>query len=257
MKRYKRTRGKKPIKICLFVVGVVLLLLLAGNLAGFLDIPTAIGQEKKLPIYSVGTEEKKVAISFDAAWGNSHTGPILDILDQYGVKTTFFLVKIWADKYPEDVKEISGRGHEVQNHSATHQDMTTLSVEQIREEISSTEAAIEALTGVKPNLFRPPFGAYDNEVIETLEAMDYKVIQWSVDSLDWKEISADLIVERVLSRIEPGAIVLFHNDAVEVEEYLPRILDELAAQEYEVVPIGQLIYWGDYHIDHRGKQIAN
>ncbi|MFA5635643.1 MAG: polysaccharide deacetylase family protein [Anaerovoracaceae bacterium] len=257
MKNHKKVEGKRPIKICVSVVGVVLLLLLAGNLAGFFNIPTAIGQEKKLPIYSVGTEEKKIAISFDAAWGNSHTGPILDILDQYGIKTTFFLVKIWADKYPEDVEEISRRGHEVQNHSATHPDMTTLSVEQIQEEIESAGVAIEALTGIKPNLFRPPFGAYNNEVIETLEGMDYKVIQWSVDSLDWKEISADQIVERVLSGIEPGAIVLFHNDAVNVEEYLPRILDELAVQEYEVVPIGQLIYWDNYHMDHTGKQIAN
>ncbi|NLT47424.1 MAG: polysaccharide deacetylase family protein [Clostridiales bacterium] len=257
MTRHKKVEGKRPIRICLLVVGMVLLLLLAGNFSGFFHIPTVIGQERKLPIYSVGTEEKKVAISFDAAWGNSHTGPILDILDQYGIKTTFFLVKFWADKYPEDVKEISRRGHEVQNHSATHPDMTTLSVEQIREEIESAGAAIEALTGIRPNLFRPPFGAYNNRVIETLEEMGYKVIQWSVDSLDWKEISADQIVQRVLSRIEPGAIVLFHNDAVYVEEYLPRILDALVAQGYEVVPISQLIFWENYHIDHTGKQIAN
>mgnify|MGYP000849563963 CR=1 FL=1 len=256
MKVYRKMAIKRPAKVSLSVIAVVLLLLFAGNITGFFDLSAVVGEEKKLPIYSVGTEEKKVAISFDAAWGNSHTEPILDILDQYGIKTTFFLVKIWTDKYPEDVKEISSRGHEVQNHSATHPDMTTLSPEQIREEVEAAGAAIEALTCVKPNLFRPPFGAYDNKVIETLESLDYKVIQWSVDSLDWKEISADQIVERVLDGVEPGAIVLFHNDAVHVEEYLPRILDELIAQGYEVVPIGQLI-WDNYHIDHTGKQIAN
>ncbi len=236
---------------------VILLLLLAGNITGVFDLPASVNMERKLPIYSVDTEEKKVAISFDAAWGNTHTEPILDILDQYGIKTTFFLVKIWVDKYPEDVKMISERGHEVQNHSSTHPDMTTLSTEQIRKEIEDVGRSIEDITGVRPNLFRPPFGAYDNKVIETLEDMDYKVIQWSVDSLDWKEISADEIVERVLSQIEPGSIVLFHNDATHVEEYLPRILDELTTQGYEVVPIGQLIYQDNYHIDHAGKQIAN
>jgi polysaccharide deacetylase family sporulation protein PdaB len=257
MKTNRRMSGRRSLKISLSIIAAAVLLLIVGNVTGFMDLPAVVGQEKKLPIYSVDTEEKKIAISFDAAWGNSHSRPILDILDQYGVKTTFFLVKIWVDEYPEDVKEMAARGHEVQNHSATHPDMTTLSPEQIREEIEITGAAIEAITGVKPNLFRPPFGAYDNKVIDTLESMGYKVIQWSVDSLDWKEISADQIVERVLSRIEPGSIVLFHNDAVHVEEYLPRILEELAAQGYEVVPIGQLIYWDNYHMDHTGKQIAN
>ncbi len=256
----QRDRGQKVMKSLLLslpVIGVVLLLVVGSNFTGFSHLPGVFGQEKKLPIYSVETEEKKIAISFDAAWGNSHSKAILDILDQYGIKTTFFLVKFWAEKYPEDVKEISSRGHEVQNHSATHPDMTTLSPEAIREEAESTALTIEALTGTKPVLFRPPFGAYDNKVIETLEELGYKVIQWSVDSLDWKDITADQIVERVVSRIEPGSIVLFHNDAAYVEEYLPRILKEVTEQGYEVVPISQLIYWENYHIDHTGKQIPD
>jgi polysaccharide deacetylase family sporulation protein PdaB len=257
MKIYKNVFRRNPLKIWMTVIAGVLILFGIGSVAGFFGLPAALGQEKKLPIYSVATEKKKIAISFDAAWGNTHTRPILDILDQFGVKTTFFLVKIWVDKYPEDVKEIAARGHEVQNHSATHPDMTVLSPEEIRKEIRAAEEAIETITGVKPNLFRPPFGAYDNKVIETLESMGYKVIQWSIDSLDWKEISADQIVERVLSRIEPGAIVLFHNDASYVEEYLPHILEELANRDYRVVPIGQLIYWDNYHMDNTGKQIQN
>jgi polysaccharide deacetylase family sporulation protein PdaB len=229
--------------ICIAVVSIT-----------FFDIG-AFGQEKKLPIYSVGTEEKKVAISFDAAWGNDHTLPILNILDHYGVKTTYFLVKFWAEKYPEDVKAIKARGHEVENHSSTHPKMTTLSVEQMKAELEGASATIESLTGVRPRLFRPPFGDYNNSVIETVENAGYKVIQWSVDSLDWKELSADEIVERVLKRVEPGSIVLFHNHATHVEEYLPQILEGLQAEGYEVVPIGELIYWDNYHIDNTGKQI--
>jgi len=222
--------------------------------SGISLIPTS-NQARKLPIYSVGTDEKKISISFDAAWGNSHTRPILDILDEYGVKTTFFLVKFWAEKYQEDVLEISQRGHEVQNHSATHPDMRTLSEDEICEEVQITGDVIENITGIKPDLFRPPFGAYDNKVIETTEGLGYKVIQWSVDSLDWKDISADQIVDRVVSRVEPGSIVLFHNDGKYVEEYLPRILEQVKDKGFEVVPIGQLIYRNNYFIDHTGRQI--
>lgn len=258
MKKHKdmRSRLKRLIQVSLLLAGATAIFL-AGNIIGGNILPMAAGQERLLPVYSVGTEEKKIAISFDAAWGREHTLPILDILDQYGVKTTFFLVEFWAADYPEDVEEISRRGHEVQNHSSTHPDMTTLSVEQVRKEVESTERVIEEITGVKPDLFRPPFGAYDNKVIGTIEGMGYKVIQWSVDSHDWMKISADQIAERVISRIKPGSIVLFHNDAAHVEEYLPGILEEAKEQGYEVIPVGQLIYWEDYHIDHTGKQIKN
>lgn len=239
----------------LLIIGV--LVLAGGFSVTAFNLPDAFGQEKLLPIYSVGTEEKKVAISFDAAWGNDHTRPILDILDRYGVKTTFFLVKFWAEKYPDDVKEIAARGHEVQNHSATHPDMTKLSREKMIEELKSTEATIEVLTGEKPTLFRPPFGAYNNAVIETSEAAGYKVIQWSVDSLDWKEFPPEKTVERVLKQVEPGSIVLFHNHALYVEDYLPPIIEALQANGYQIVPIGELIYKDNYHMDHTGKQILN
>ena len=211
--------------------------------------------ERLLPIYSVQRPDKKISISFDAAWGNEHTKAILDTLDQYGVKTTFFLVDFWAQKYPADVKEIADRGHELGNHSATHPDMTKLSKEQMAAELNKTADTIESICGVRPIVFRPPFGSYNNAVIETCENLGYKVIQWSVDSLDWKEITADQIVERVTRNVEPGSIVLFHNNADHVETYLPKILQSLTDQGYEIVPVGELICWGNYEMDHTGKQI--
>ncbi|MBO5666053.1 MAG: polysaccharide deacetylase family protein [Firmicutes bacterium] len=211
--------------------------------------------DRLLPIYSVEQSEKKISISFDAAWGDEHTKAILDTLDQYGVKTTFFLVDFWAEKYPEDVKEIAARGHELGNHSATHPDMAKLSKEQMATELNKTADTIEGICGVRPTLFRPPFGSYNNAVIETCESLGYKVIQWSVDSLDWKEISAEQIVERVTRNVEPGSIVLFHNNAEYVETYLPKILQILTDQGYEIVPVGELIYRDQYKMDHTGKQI--
>ncbi len=218
---------------------------------------SALAEDRKIPIYSVDTSQNQVSISFDAAWGNEHTKSILDILDQYNVKTTFFLVDFWAKEFPEDVKEIKARGHEVESHSATHPDMAKLSAEQITEELNCTAATIEELTGKHPTLFRPPFGSYNNTLMETAEGLGYHVIQWSVDSLDWKELSADEIVTRVCSNVKPGSIILFHNNAEAVEDYLPRILEDLQGRNFEILPVGQLIHRSNYHVDHTGKQISD
>ncbi|MGO1470661.1 MAG: polysaccharide deacetylase family protein, partial [Tissierella sp.] len=125
---------------------------------------------KELPIYSVEREDKKIAISFDAAYGDEYTIDILDILDKYKVKTTFFLVKFWVEDFPDKVEEIHKRGHEVGNHSATHPNMSELSSEQIAEELNSTGEEIYKITKEKPFLFRPPYGDYnDNLILEAKE----------------------------------------------------------------------------------------
>ena len=218
---------------------------------------TVFGEGRRLPIYSVDMDEKRIAISFDAAWGDEHTEPILDILDKYGVKTTFFLVEFWVDKFPEDVLEIYKRGHEIGNHSSTHPNMAKLSTEDIVKELKGSEYKIEAITGERPTVFRPPFGAYNNNLIETCEANGYYVIQWDVDSLDWKDISAEKIVERVTRNVRNGSIVLFHNNAEHVEKYLPLIIEKLQSEGFQIVPVGELIMKKNYHMDHAGKEVAN
>jgi len=207
-----------------------------------------------LPIYGVDTTEKKVAISFDAAWGAELTPLILDILDRYGVKTTFFLVGFWIDDYPDMLKEIAARGHEIGNHTATHPHLNSLGKEAIKEELAVVHEQIKAATGRTAFLFRPPFGEYSNKVIEAAQELGYYTIQWSVDSLDWRDLSADAICSRVTSQVHPGAIVLFHNNATNTPAALPRILDYFKTQGYEVVPISSLIYRENYYIDHRGFQ---
>ena len=153
-----------------------------------------------------------------------------------------------------DVAEIQKRGHEIGNHSATHPDMTGLTSEKIASELQVTSDVIEKITGKKTTLFRPPFGAYDNHVIETCESQGYKVIQWSVDSLDWKDISTEQIVERVTRNVKSGDIILFHNNAEHSSEYLPLVLKSLQDQGFQIVPVGQLIYYKGYQMDHTGKQ---
>ena len=145
------------------------------------------GDEKRLPVYYVDTAEKQVAISFDAAWGNEYTAGILDILDTYDVKATFFLVDFWAKKYPDDVKMIHEKGHDIGNHSATHPDMADLSAEQIKNEISSVADTVERITGKRTVLFRPPYGSYNNRLIECAEELEHTVIQWDVERCETAE----------------------------------------------------------------------
>ena len=163
---------------------------------------------RELPVYNVDTEEKVLSISFDAAWGNANTEGILNILDQYGVKTNFFLVGFWAEKYPELVAELQARGHEVGNHSATHPHMSKLSDSQIREELKRCSDLVQSITGKPTTLFRPPYGEYNDEVVRISREEGYECIQWNVDSLDWKNISAEDMVRRCTKNVNPGDIVL-------------------------------------------------
>lgn len=215
----------------------------------------ASGITRQLPIYSVQKDDKVVALTFDAAWGNEDTNDLIDILDRYDIKATFFVVGQWVDKYPESVKALADAGHEVMNHSNTHPYMTKLSEEQIAEEINTCADKIENVTGVRPILFRPPYGDYSDLVVNTAKAVEHYTIQWDVDSLDWKESGVQDIVDRVLSKAAPGSIILFHNAAKYTPQALPTVIEGLIQQGYTFAPVSELIYRDNYEMDHTGKQI--
>lgn len=208
----------------------------------------------KLPIYSVGTEQKVVALSFDCAWGTEHTDAILQALERENVTTTWFMVQFWAEKYPDFVGKISAAGHEIGTHSATHSYMSRLSAEEVRSELRSSSAAITSVTGKPVELFRPPYGDYDDLLVETAQGEGYFTIQWDVDSLDWKDLSASDIAMRVISGVRPGSIVLMHNNGLHTAESLPIVISALKNRGYTFVPIGQMIYRSDYTLDHEGRQ---
>ena len=205
--------------------------------------------DRLVPIYRVKTDEKKVAISFDAAWGSDITPQLLKILEDNNVKTTFFLVKFWMDEYPEMTKRIAAAGHEIGNHSATHPNMGSLSKSEVIKEIKDTHDKIKELTGQTSTVFRPPFGDYSNTLITTCNELGYHVIQWDVDSLDWKDLSSSAIYDRVMKQVSPGSIILFHNNGKFTAEAVEPIIKELKSQGYKIVPISQLILKGDYYID--------
>lgn len=144
---------------------------------------TVAKTERKLPIYCVDIPEKKVSISFDAAWGADDTDELLKILKDNNVKATFFMCGYWVEKYPEEVKKIAADGHDLGNHSATHAHMNKLSKEEIKKEIQDAHETVKQLTGQNMDLFRPPFGEYDNKVIEAAQESNYYTIQWDVEPL--------------------------------------------------------------------------
>jgi len=231
--------------------------LLAAAMFALVNAPAvaeASATDRQLPIYCVQRDQKMLAISFDAAWGNEDTQQLIDILGKYNVKATFFVVGDWVDKYPESVKALHDAGHEVMNHSNSHAHMSQLSSEAIVADVEACNDKIEAATGVRPTLIRPPYGEYDNNVITSIRSIGMEPIQWDVDSLDWKDLPADQIVKRVTEKVQPGSIVLFHNAALHTPEALPSVLEHMIREGYTVVPIGQLIYWENYTIDHTGRQ---
>ena len=214
----------------------------------------AAATTRQLPIYCVQKDQKIVAISFDAAWGNEDTQQLIDILAKYDVKATFFVVGEWVDKYPESVKALADAGHEVMNHSNDHAHMTKLSKEEIIADVNACNDKIEAVTGVRPTLIRPPYGEYDDNVITAIRSIGMEPIQWDVDSLDWKDLSAADITQRVTSKVQAGSIVLFHNAALHTPEALPGIIEKLLQDGYTFVPISQIILPQPYTIDHTGRQ---
>ena len=248
MKLFKRPKS-------LFIVLVITLLCLCVGVG-------ATGAEgvfynrknRKVPIYSVDREDKKISISFDCAWGVEYTDKILEVMEKYDVKCTFFTVKFWTEKHADYVEKIFKAGHEIGTHSSTHKYMSRLTEEQIKEEINSSKEAIEKITGEKVTLFRPPYGDYNDRLISCVDSLGLKTVQWSVDSLDWKDLSADSIVERVVKRVQSGSIILCHNNGLHTAEALPKIFEVLLSQGYKFVPIGELVYQEGYTIDINGVQ---
>ena len=211
---------------------------------------------RALPIYCVETDAPKIALTFDAAWGNEDTADILAILAKHDVKVTFFMTGGWIENYPEDVKAIYEAGHDLGNHSQTHPDMATISTEEIRRELMGPYESVKELTGYEMSLFRPPYGSYNNELIEIASDCGFYTIQWDVDSLDWKDYGVDSIINTVCNHkhLGNGSIILCHNGSKYTAQALDTLITNLKAQGYEFVKLSELIYTDNYYMDHEGRQ---
>lgn len=249
--------NNKYFTFCVFLIMLICGFIILQNTSVVSVFSSAA--KRKLPIYCVETDKKQISISFDAAWGAEDTDQLLQILKDNDVKATFFLCGYWVDKYPEEVKKIASEGHDLGNHSNTHPHMSQLSLEQIKSELMEAHKKVESLTGIKMNLFRPPFGEYNNNVITASEQTGYYPIQWDVDSLDWKELGEEHEINQVLNHkhLGNGSIILFHNDAKYTPKVLGTIIKGLKDKGFEIVPISQLIIKENYTMDTEGRQKPN
>ena len=215
------------------------------------------GKKRKLPVYGVETDEKVVALTFDAAWGADKTAGIVKTLNDFGADATFFLVGFWIDAFPKETVMIRENGFEIGNHSDHHLEMSKLSAEKIEEEILSVNRRIEELTGCTPKFFRPPFGDYNDRLVEGVEKQGMIAVQWSVDSLDWKGLSAEAIATRVLKGAKNGSIILFHNNSDNILGALPLVLTAPKNKGYKFVKLSELVYTENYVIGPDGTQRLN
>ncbi|MDT8716544.1 polysaccharide deacetylase family protein [Clostridium sp. 19966] len=216
-----------------------------------------MGLQKKVPIYSVDTKEKKLALTFDVSWKEDNMDEILDILHKYNVKATFFIVGVWIDGNEEKLKRIFDEGHEIGNHTNSHPSMPGISKEKLVKEIDAVDEKIEKVTGKETSLFRFPSGEYSDSTIDVVSGLNKYSIQWDVDSIDWRNQGADIEYNRVIKKSKPGSIILFHSEAKYTPENLPKIIQYLKNQNYEFVTVSNLIYRDNYRIDSAGKQISN
>ena len=248
------------------IAGVVIALLLLrenaspamGSISADIEeyeLNVLAGKHRELPVYSVEQSDPVVALTIDAAWEDDKTEFILETLEKYDIKATFFLCGVWVDAYPEHVKEIAAAGHEIGNHSMTHPHMNKLSTEEIQADVSALDDQIEQLTGKRCTLFRAPFGEYNDTVIKTVREMGYEVVQWNIDTIDWKqERAADTILNAVVPRLSSGSIILCHNNGYQIRNYLPELIEQTLAKGYRFVTVSELLLDGETEIDSNGVQ---
>ena len=186
----------------------------------------------------------KVALTFDDGPHPRYTHAILEVLKEYGVSATFFVIGVNVENYPEAFEEIVDSGCEIGNHTYSHKNVTSMSESEMERELSMTEAAIMKHTDIKPTLFRPPQGAYDARAEKLTKAKGYDIILWSIDTLDWAHTPPDKISASVVSSLDRGDIILMHdytshgNSAIEA---LRRIIPQLLEGGYEFVTVSELI----------------
>lgn len=209
------------------------------------------GNTEESIVINAGTfasADKQIALTFDAGWLYDQTPALLNILDDYRVKATFFLRGKWAEDHPDLVKDIFNRGHSVENHSLTHGHMNEMTDEEVLNEMTSSTKIIEEITGYKPYLFRPPFGEYNNSILKILAQQGYPyTVKWTVDSLDWAEemngikITEQYLIDRVLSNASDKGIVLMHVGGYQTVNALPEIIEGLRDMGYNLVKVNDML----------------
>ena len=246
--------NKDRIKTYLVSMLTVAMLIIFSNIGNIKSIQTS-SVPKYLPIYNVKTDEKKIAFTMNCAWNADDIDSILETLKNNNVHITFFMVGDWVDKYTKKKKKINEAGHEIGSHSNTHPHVNKLSAEKNLEEINLSVAKIQKITGQKTNIYRAPYGEYNNTVIKTAEENGYYTIQWNLDTLDYKGLTGEQMWNRLKNKLENGAIILSHNGTKHTADSLDMLIKNIKSKGYEIITVSQLIYKDNYIINGNGTQI--
>ena len=246
-------------KIVSYIIAMLVVVILLGT-ASFIQnhdittIQTLASINKDIPIYSVETTDKKLSLSINCAWNADDIYSILETLNKNNVKTTFFMVGDWVDKYPDAVKKIAEAGHDVANHSNTHAHVSNISYDRNVEEVKLCADKIESITGKRPYLYRGPYGEYNDTVMKAARAENHITIQWSSDTLDYTGLTGKEMWDRISKRLENGSIILMHNGTEHTADSLDMIIGNIKKEGYEIVPVSELIYKDSYIVDNAGVQ---
>lgn len=192
------------------------------------------------PVYKATEENSSAALLCNVVWGTEYVGSMLDILDRYDAKATFFLGGQWAEENPDLVKRMVTDGHEIANHGYGHRHHAGMSLDANREEIEKAETAIEGITGIKTDLFAPPYGEFDKTTLSAASALGYTTVMWSVDTIDWRGDGVDAILNRVLDKAGPGDFILMHPTEDTIKA-LPIIIERLSDEGTGFETVGELL----------------
>ena len=250
--------NRSKINSYVILLGTVLILFSMGFMLNRnVDTIETSAAIKELPIYNVATEDKKVALTMNCAWNADDIDSILDTLSKNNIHITFFMVGDWVDKYPEAVKKIYDEGHEIANHSDTHPHVNNLTLEKNIEQIENASDKIEKITGKKTNLYRGPYGEYNDTVIKAAKSLSHITIQWNLDTLDYSGLTGDEMWKRLDGKLKAGSIILMHNGTAHTADSLDMLINNIKEQGYDIVTVLNLIYKDNYYIDVNGTQRLN
>lgn len=222
-----------------FTVGVFMVIaMLSGNIQPLLSTTQLAAVPQ--PIFQGNPAQPHIALACNVFWGEEYLPDMLKTLDENNVHITFFIGGSWANKYPEVLKDLANRGHELGNHTYSHPHPNNLSKEKNKEQIIKTEELVASITGVKTNLYAPPYGEYNNTVLLAAQELNYTTTMWSIDTIDWKRPSPDVIKERVLKKLHNGAIILMHPTAPTAQA-LPELIAEIKKRGYTITTVSDIL----------------
>lgn len=238
------------------IITVILLFCVANVMLSYNNdtISTTATTTKLLPVYKVDTKENEVSLTLNCAWNASDIDSILNTLEKNNCKITFFMVGDWVKKFPEAAKKIKEAGHEIATHSNTHPHVNQLSYEENVKEIQDSVKLIKDITGADVKLYRPPYGEYNDTVIKSANDKGLIPIQWSLDTLDYTNLTGTQMWERLEKKLSNGDIILMHNGAKHTADSLEMIIQSINKKGYKIVPVSELVYHENYIIDINGTQ---